>query len=103
LCQRVCAIVLMKYFPLCQESRKCNAGSRVFDEKLRREELVTEMLLQTQHKQSVETIDGSNTFLNEISNEFIEFRATRHDLHCFEWDIYVTRLMKLFAVGNQRF
>jgi len=44
--------------------------------KLLREELVTEMLLRTGHKQSVDTIDGSNTFLNEISNELIEFRAT---------------------------
>jgi len=93
----------MEYFPLCQEGRKCNVGGRVFDKKLHREELGTGMLLRTEHKQSVETIDGSNTFLNEISHEFIEFRATRLDLLCFEWDVYVTRIMKVFAVGNQRF
>jgi hypothetical protein len=75
----------MEYFPLCQEGRNCNAGSRVFDEKLRREELVTEMLLRTGRRQSAETTNGFNTFLKGISDEFIEFRAIRLDLHCFEW------------------
>jgi len=75
----------MEYFPLCQEGRNSNAGSRVRDEKLRREELVTEMLLRTEHRQSVETTNGSNTFFREISDEFVEFRDTGLDLHCFEW------------------
>jgi DNA-dependent RNA polymerase auxiliary subunit epsilon len=75
----------MEYFPLCQEDRNCNVGYRVFDEKLRREELYIEMLLQTEHRQSVETTNGFNTFLKAVSDEFIEFRVTRLDLHCFEW------------------
>jgi len=58
----------MEYFPLCQEGRNSNAGSRVCDEKLRREELVTEMLLRTEHRQSVETANGFNTFFREISD-----------------------------------
>jgi hypothetical protein len=93
----------MVYFPLCQEGGNCNASGRVFDEKLRRGELVTEMLLRTEHGQSVETTNGYNAFLKEISDEFIEFRVARFDLHCFEWVVYVTKVMKVFTVGTQRF
>jgi hypothetical protein len=93
----------MVYFPLCQEGRNCNASGRVFDEKLRREELVTEMLLRTEHRQSVETTNGSNVFLKEISDEFIEFRVATLDLYCFEWVVYVSKVMKGFTVSTQRF
>ena len=93
----------MEYFPPCQEGRICNAGGRVSDEKLRREELVTEILVRTEHRQSVETTNGFNTFLREISDELIEFRVKRLDLHCFEWAVYVTRIMKVFTVGTQWF
>jgi len=61
------------------------------------------MLLRTEHRQSVETTNGSNTFLKEISDEFVEFRDATLDLHCFEWVVYVTRVMKVFTVGTQRF